>query len=175
MRLEGLHRASITESPLCGISVATQLPHNPRLKLLRFSERRLSWRISVSVDRKSAARQAGTKRNASRREFSITRYEGGRWRLAADAGSYGESNLKHCNQKESIGRPTNVTKAERRKEFIGGYGTAVGLGRETFHRCPRAASAASAASFKPTTQELRFTEAICGAASRVPPMAEYFF
>src|SRR5262245_4405064 len=44
MRLEGLHRASITESPLCGISVATQLPHNPRLKLLRFSERRLSWR-----------------------------------------------------------------------------------------------------------------------------------
>src|SRR5215510_12382824 len=47
MRLEGLHRASITESPLCGISVATQLPHNPRLKLLRFSERRLSWRITA--------------------------------------------------------------------------------------------------------------------------------
>ncbi len=47
MRLEGLHRASITESPSCGISVATQLPHNPRLKLLRFSERRLSWRITA--------------------------------------------------------------------------------------------------------------------------------
>jgi hypothetical protein len=44
---EGVHRASITESPLCGISVATQLPHNPRLKLLRFSERRLSWRITA--------------------------------------------------------------------------------------------------------------------------------
>jgi hypothetical protein len=46
MRLERVHRASITESPLCGISVATQLPHNPRLKLLRFSERWLSWRVS---------------------------------------------------------------------------------------------------------------------------------
>src|SRR5215471_11247430 len=51
MRLEGLHRASITESPLCGISVATQLPHNPRLKLLRFSERRLSWRITAIPDK----------------------------------------------------------------------------------------------------------------------------
>jgi len=51
MRLEGLHRASITESPLCGISVATQLPHNPRLKLLRFSERRLSWRITVMSEK----------------------------------------------------------------------------------------------------------------------------
>ena len=51
MRLEGLHRAFDSRIALCGISVATQLPHNPRLKLLRFSERRLSWRITAMVPR----------------------------------------------------------------------------------------------------------------------------
>src|SRR5688572_29191946 len=76
---------------LCGISVATQLPHTPRLKLLRFSERWLSWCITASVHRKSAARQVESKSNAGCRGFSITRYEGSRWCLRRTRSGYGES------------------------------------------------------------------------------------
>jgi hypothetical protein len=52
---------------LCGISVATQLPHNPRLKLLRFSERRLSWRITALSQKCFSTTKPCPNRNRSRK------------------------------------------------------------------------------------------------------------
>jgi len=60
-----------------------------RVLLLTFTNRRIpqvSWRITVSVDRKSEARHVEVKPNLRCRGFSITRFEGSRLRLATGAG-----------------------------------------------------------------------------------------
>jgi hypothetical protein len=63
-------------------------------ELTRFIEPIISGRIPTSVHRKSEASHVEVEGgNAVRRGFLITRFERRRWRFAADAGGYGESNL----------------------------------------------------------------------------------